>query len=95
MEYITFMHGNKDSDSSKEEWDEFFNLASKSGYFRGGSAIGKRSIVGEKAVPDITSHIGGFMRFEVENLNDLVELLGKHPTVLHGGTVEICEMPKT
>ena len=95
MEYITFMHANTDTQSTKEEWDTFFNLARECGSFRGGSAIGKRSTVGSKDVPDLTDHIGGFMRFDSDTLDDLTELLGRHPTVLHGGTIEICEMPKT
>jgi hypothetical protein len=47
MQYITFMHGNVDTEPTKEEWERFFELASESGCFRGGSAMGKRSTVGE------------------------------------------------
>jgi hypothetical protein len=48
-----------------------------------------------KDVPDVTDHIGGYMRFDAESLNELAELLRQHPTALHGGTLEICELPKT
>ena len=95
MEYITFMHTNTDSRPTSEEWENFFTLARESGLFKGGSAIGKRSAVGSKEVPDTTDHIGGYMRFDSEKLEDLEELLIKHPTVVHGGTIEICELPKT
>ena len=95
MEYITFMHGNKVSATSPDEWERFFDLAKESGLFRGGSAIGKRWAVGDKDVPDITDNVGGFMRFDAESLDELTELLSQHPTVVHGGTVEVCEMPKT
>ena len=94
MEYIAFMHRNTDTASTKEEWDRFFDLARMSGLFQGGSAIGKRSTIGDKGVPDVTNHVGGYMRFDSETPDELNELLRKHPTVLHGGRIEICEMPK-
>ena len=95
MEYITFMHGNTDSNPSNDEWDQFFELANGSGLFRGGSAIGKRLTIGEKDVPDTTEHVGGYMRFDADSPDDLTELLRRHPVVMHGGTIEICELPKT
>ena len=95
MEYITFMHGNTNTSAKEEEWDEFFDLAGESGLFKGGSAMGTRSTVGTKDVPDVTDHIGGYMRFDSEKLEDLTELLKKHPTVVHGGTIEVCEMWKS
>ena len=98
MEYITFMHKNKDSgatSATSEEWDRFFDLAKESGLFRGGSAMEQRFTIGGVEVPDITDHIGGYMRFDAESVDELTELLNQHPTVIHGGTVEVCEMPKT
>lgn len=98
MEYITFTHKNKDpgaNGGTEEEWDRFFDLAKESGLFRGGSAIGRRTTIGGTEVPDITEHIGGYMRFDADTLGDLTDVLKQHPTVVHGGTVEICAMPKT
>ena len=95
MEYIAFMHGNTDSDPSRDEWDRFFDLADDSGFFLGGSAIGKRLTVGDKDVPDTTEHVGGYMRFDADSLDGLTELLRRHPVVMHGGTIEICELLKT
>jgi hypothetical protein len=43
----------------------------------------------------ITEGIDGFMRFDADSLEALTDLLKHHPTVVHGGTIEICEMPKT
>ena len=94
MEYITFMHNNVDTEPTREEWDQFFGLARESGLFRGGSAIGRRSTIGNKEVPDSTDQIGGYMRFDSETLGKLAVLLEQHPIVLHGGTVELCELPK-
>ena len=95
MEYITFMHRNADTAATEEEWDRFFDAARESGMFQGGSAVGARSTIGEKDVPDVTEHIGGYMRFDADSMDGLTELLKQHPTVVHGGTVEICELPKT
>jgi len=95
MGYITFMHGNVDREPTKEQWERFFEIARESGLFRGGSAMGKRSTVGEKDVPDVTATIGGYMRFDAEGLDELIRLLRQHPTVLCGGTIEICELTKT
>ena len=95
MEYITFMHGDADSASTSDEWDRFFDLAKESGLFRGGSAIGKRWTIGDKEVPDITDHVGGYMRFDADSVDELTALLRLHPTVVHGGTIEVCELPKT
>ena len=48
-----------------------------------------------REAPDITEHVGGYMRFDADCLDKLTELLIHHPTVVHGGTIEVCEMPKT
>ena len=63
----------------------FFAVARESGVFQGGSGD----------VADITERIDGFMRFDADSLEALTDLLKRHPTVVHGGTIEICEMPKT
>lgn len=94
MQYITFMHNNVDSQPTDKNWHQFFETANRSGLFRGGSAIGARSTIGKDNVPDITDHINGYMRFDAESLDDLNELLEQHPIVIHGGTIEICELPK-
>ena len=95
MQYIVFIHDNADVKSSGEQWDAFFKTARESGLFKGGSALGGRYAVGSKAVPPITDAIGGYMRFDASNLQEILTLLEVHPVVVNGGTVEVCEMPKT
>ena len=98
MEYITFIHKNENPGApggTEEEWDRFFAVAKESGFFQGGSAIAQRTTIGSGEVADITERIGGFMRFDADSLEALTDLLKHHPTVVHGGTIEICEMPKT
>jgi len=95
MEYILFIHKNTESSIPKEEWDSFFSAALESGIFQGGSEIRNRIQLGEKPVNDITESVGGFMRFESENLEVVKSLLNKHPVLINGGTLELCEMPKS
>jgi len=98
MEYIIFIHKNENSGlpgGIEEEWDHFFAVARESAFFQGGSAIAQRTTIGSGDVADITERIGGFMRFDADSLEALTDLLKRHPTVVHGGTIEICEMPKT
>jgi len=98
VEYITFIHKNVHPGApgeTEEEWDRFFAVAKESGLFRGGSAIARRTTIGSGGIADITERIGGYMRFDADSLDALTDLLKRHPTVVHGGTIEICEMPKT
>jgi len=54
-----------------------------------------RKQLGKKNVQDVTSSIGGFMQFNTENTALLNTVLEKHPVTRHGGTLELCELPKT
>jgi hypothetical protein len=93
-QYILLIHGNTQSESTDQEWEYFFAQAKESGLFKGGSAIGDREMIGNKTVA-LTSHIEGFMRFDSDDKHRLIELINHHPVVLHGGSVELCEMPRS
>lgn len=95
MQYIALIHRNTDTTPTAAEWNCFFELAAETGLFKGGSAIGTRHTVGRKTVPDTTRDVGGFMRFDSEDLSKLNELLQRHPVIKHGGTIELCEMPES
>lgn len=95
MEYILFIHKNVDTPTLDSEWSEFFERARHSGLFLGGSEIGTRSQFGSKPVINVTESVAGFMRFEAENIAELEALLKYHPVAIHGGTLELCEMPKS
>ncbi|HSI82304.1 MAG TPA: hypothetical protein VK970_00900, partial [Candidatus Methylacidiphilales bacterium] len=90
------IQGNTKSEAVPEEWAQFFAMARESGFFKGGSAIGSdRTIVGDVSTAKPTDHIAGFMRFDSDDKEKVLELLKIHPVVLHGGSVELCEMPMT
>jgi len=95
MEYILFIHDNTDTPTRAEEWDSFLELARSSGLFQGGSEIGKRIRLGSKEVPDTTKNVSGYMRFESEDVEALKNLLREHPVLRNGGTLELCELPRT
>ena len=95
MEYIALIHKNTDSTPTPDEWSRFFQVATNTGMFRGGSEIGKRYTLGTPEVSDTTDHVGGYMRFDSDDLNQLKDLLKRHPVIEHGGTIELCEMPKS
>lgn len=94
-QYILFIQGNLKSDSTPEEWEAFFTTAQQSGLFKGGSEIGKRMIIGDAESAKPTDHIVGYMRFDSDDKQKILDLLEKHPAVIHGGSVELCEMSKS
>jgi len=95
MDYILFIHNNTVSRAAEEDWGRFFCRARASGIFVGGSEIGNRQMFGSQPVPAITDSVAGFMRFETDDKNALMQLLELHPVLAHGGTLELCEMPKS
>lgn len=94
-QYIALIHGNSRSSPSDDEWDDFFSAAAASGMFRGGSELGTRILVGDEDSAQSTRHIVGFMRFDSADRGRILELLERHPVVRHGGSVELCEMPRS
>ena len=95
MQYLALIHKNTVSAPTAAEWERFFEAANATGMFRGGSEIGSRLTVGQKAVADITERVGGYMRFDSDDLERLQALLEDHPVVRHGGTIELCELPES
>lgn len=95
MQYIALIHKNTDSQPTESDWSQFIDTAISQGVFQGGSELGKRFSIGEKGVFDSTERLGGFMRFDSDDLPALQVLLQAHPVVQHGGTIELIEMPRT
>lgn len=93
-QYILLIHSNQTSEPTTEQWDAFFAAAQQSGMFKGGSQIGKRCVVGDARSAESTKHIVGYMRFDSDDKQQILELLEGHPVVVHGGSVELCEMPE-
>jgi hypothetical protein len=94
-QYILLIHGNEKTTPIPEEWDQFFTAARESGLFAGGSAVGKRIVLGDTQTAKSSDHIVGYMRFDAEDQQKLLDLLKRHPVVMHGGSVELCELPES
>ncbi len=95
MEYILFIHKNTDAITTEDQWNSFFVEANKSEIFQGGSEISNSFQIGNKQVQKITTNIAGFMRFKSDDKNKILSLLEMHPVIIQGGTLELCEMPKS
>ena len=59
------------------------------------AALSGKDMQSEKKVPSITDTVGGYMRFDADTLQEVLVRLDSQPVVINGGTVEVCEMPKT
>lgn len=94
-QYILLIQDNTESDPTLAEWGEFLEAARQSGLFKGGSAIGERITIGNAETAKPSDHIGGYMRFDAEDRQEILDLLQRHPVVMHGGSVELCEMPRS
>jgi hypothetical protein len=63
--------------------------------FQGGSSIGGGACVRKAgSIPEISGHIGGYIRIRVANLDSARALVVGNPVYEAGGTVEIRELPK-
>ena len=51
--------------------------------------------LGSKNVTSTTDSVVGYMSFETEDISKLHQLLELHPVYIQGGTLELCETPKT
>ncbi|HWL54029.1 MAG TPA: hypothetical protein VNQ90_16425 [Chthoniobacteraceae bacterium] len=93
-QYILLIHGNAKSASSQEEWNSFFTMGRESGLFVGGSGIEDARIMIGDPTAKPSEHIVGYMRFDADDKQKVLDLLQKHPIVVHGGSVELCEMAR-
>lgn len=94
-QYIVLIQDNPKTDCTSEEWDVFCAAARRIGHFQGGSEIGRRTVIGNVHSAKSTDHIVGYMRFDSANRQQILDLLEKHPVVIHGGSVELCELPES
>ena len=94
-QYLLLIHGNEKTPPTAEEWEGFFSAAKKSGTFKGGSEVGRTEIIGDTSSAVSTAHIVGYMRFDSDDKQKILELLKQHPVIIRGGSVELCELPKS
>lgn len=77
------------------EWPAYFAKLREAGAFQGGSSIGGGVCVRKgRAAPQITGHIGGYIRIRAVDLEGARALVAGNPVYEAGGTVEIRELPR-
>lgn len=94
-QYLLLIQGNEKTPTTAEEWERFFIAAKSSGAFQGGSEVGGREVIGNTLSARSSAHIVGYMRFDSDDKQVILDLLKQHPVVLHGGSVELCELPRS
>lgn len=94
-QYLVLIHRNAAGQPNPGEWERFFAAARESGMFRGGSEIGHRTLLGRVEEATNSLPLAGYMRFDADDEGLLRQLLAQHPVVLHGGTIELCELPRS
>ena len=94
-QYILLIHNNSAKPAPQSEWETFFKLAQKSELFKGGSEIEEGQIIGKSNSESLSSKLSGYMRFDSEDKQAVIDLLEQHPVVLNGGSVELCTMPNS
>lgn len=97
-EYLFLMHDltAEGAAPASPDWGPYLaGLASK-GVMRGGSAIGGGACFRKQGeAPQITRHLGGYIKIECESLETAQSLLAGNPVYEAGGVVEIRELPVT
>jgi len=94
-DYILFMHNDAPEGHPSHEWPAYFARLREAAAFQGGSAIGDGLCVRkEGAAPEITRHLGGYIRIRALDLDAARALVAGNPVYEGGGTVEIRELPK-
>ncbi len=95
MQYLLLIQRNVPTPPTAGEWDHFLAAARDSGLFRGGSEISAREMLGNTQSSVSSAHLTGYMRFDADDRQQLLELLQLHPVILHGGSAELCELPRS
>lgn len=93
-QYLLLIENNATSPIDPNQWSGFFERASASGYFKGGSELGAPQTFGDTETAHAVDFMAGYMRFDAENKEALLPLLADHPVVANGGSVHLFEMPK-
>jgi hypothetical protein len=96
-DYILLMYNDVPEERRRpsHEWAAYFAKLREAAAFQGGSSIGGGLCVRkEGAVPEITTHIGGYIRIRAVDLEAARALVAGNPVYEAGGTVEIRELPK-
>jgi len=96
-DYILLMHNDVPEGQQRpaHEWPTYFARLREAAAFQGGSSIGGGLCLRKgAAAPEISGHIGGYIRIRAVDLQAARALVAGNPVYEAGGTVEIRELPK-
>ncbi len=97
-DYILLMHSDcTDSAAANDSvaWEDYLTLLRKSGFFSGGSAIGKGLAFCKTGQPGAGFvHLSGYIRLRAASLKQAQSFLVGNPVYEAGGTVEVRELPR-
>jgi hypothetical protein len=97
-EYLLLMHDLtlEGAEPVMPDWGPYLAGLTAKGVFCGGSAIGGGTCVRKDGnAPEITRHLGGYIKIECDSLEIAKSLLAGNPVYEAGGAVEIRELPVT
>lgn len=97
-EYLFLMHDLtlEGAEPAAPDWGPYLAGLNAKGVMRGGSAIGGGACFRKQGdAPEITAHIGGYIKIECDSLETARALLAGNPVYDAGGVVEIRELPVT
>ena len=97
-DYILLMHKDSTDSATANDsvaWGNYFTLLQKSGFFDGGSSIGKGLLFRKTGQPGTSSeHLSGYIRLRAGSLEQAQSFLSGNPVYEAGGTVEVRELPR-
>jgi hypothetical protein len=94
-DYILLMYNDVPEGRPGHEWPLYFAKLREADAFQGGSSIGGGLCMRKGGtVPEITGHIGGYIRIRAVGLEAAQALVAGNPVYEAGGTVEIRELPR-
>jgi hypothetical protein len=95
LDFIFLMHDDALPEGEAGDWGPYLERLRGLGVLQGGSAIGGGLCLRKSGpAPDVTGHLGGYIRVVAGSLDEARGLLPGNPVYEAGGTVEIRELPK-
>lgn len=94
-DFMLLMHRDATDPETGAAWGRYLDRLRAEGVFQGGSGVGEGVCLRRTGPPGpLSSHIGGYIRIEADDLDHAARLLAGNPVYEAGGTVEIRALPR-
>lgn len=95
-EYLLLMHTDIVRDERADDWESYFKKLEQWGVLKGGSEIGSGVCCRKEGdAGALSSHLNGFIKIEVSDIEAAKACLEGNPVYEAGGTIEIRALPQT